>query len=114
MWKCSKVCFKGLTGELRVDSMVEKKLCNYFFTVGGEELARNIENCESIGYKFVPKNGNENTQDDKNKENKESDVEKEKEIVVDDTKKIDKEFPDLLKVFEELMQEKSDEEKTTL
>lgn len=76
--RSSNVCFKGLSGDLRVESMVEKKLCSYSFVVGGEILARAINPNIEIGYTFVPHNSKkmkkkkepEFVEEDKNEEKK--------------------------------------------
>lgn len=44
------VCYKSLAGELRVDLFIEKKLCNYEMTIGGDHLTRCIENIKNIEY----------------------------------------------------------------
>ncbi|KAM0677319.1 hypothetical protein BDAP_002182 [Binucleata daphniae] len=103
--RAAVVAFKGISGELRVESIVEKKLCSYHFEVGGESLVRNIDNNLCIGYKFLS-----NTPEEKNKENDEKGEknetdEKEKQLNMEDILKLLQEVN-----FDEMQTEKEKED----
>lgn len=62
--RVSTVSFTGMIGELRVDKFYEKRLCEYVFYVGGEELTRKTDNCVQIDYTLVKNNENQSQKND--------------------------------------------------
>lgn len=48
--RSTMVCFKSLAGELRIDSVVERKLCQYELTIGGDYLTRCIDDIVSVDF----------------------------------------------------------------
>lgn len=64
------ICFKSMVGELRVDSFIERKLCQYEMVVGGDSLTRCIKNIQSVEYVVEDIKNEEVTTEENVKEDK--------------------------------------------